>query len=422
MKKKSLLSKTLVLCLILIAFRPLIDLSGSYEGSGINLGGMYGIFFSILLILKVLLRLYFKKNTYLFEVFFVVIMIIYLLGILHSTVNSSFIVSSSRFIVGFSAIFLLYFYQEVKLETLKKIFVVLLLTSSVPIVIAWLQYLGMYPYTYFDYAEGNIIVGRASGGYLQPNSLTRILLFVVLLIYISGNNLVAKIPLKYSIIFLCFMTIVISGHRTSLVIFVVFFISYEFIFSRNMVKFLFKSYILIPTIIIFLLIIMSDQASPLINYVNVYYATFADLLSGNSNLRGREDIWGHVMVYLQSNDLSKWLVGIGYPPFEAHNDFLRVILVNGLIGLIIQSLFFIYIYIFVRKRVSSIGKKSLNMIYIYLFIFSMTLQPTEYPYFMWLFSLSLLWVLVYQPALRQSSSIEYSALKRDSIQRKEAFK
>jgi hypothetical protein len=79
------------------------------------------------------------------------------------------------------------------------------------------------------------------------------------------------------------------------------------------------------------------------------------------------------------------LFGFGYEPWDMHNDLLRAGIVWGLLGAVLTISAMIMFYLFTRRMITKKGRWFLVTIYLILIIFSLTLKPTSYPYYMWLF-------------------------------------
>lgn len=374
--------KVLTVILLLLIFRPIIDLSGAYHGDAINLGGVYGFFFACICAMFFFMCWFEKERLHLFLVFLVLIFLSYCIGFLANGISIESIVSLGRFVIGFSAFVFLIVPKEYRINfnKLTRLFFFIIL---IPITIAWLQYVGLYPYSYYDYVNG-VPIGRPSGGYFQPNSLTRLLIFACILLYIIDKYMPIKQTTKYGFLLLFLATTFISSHRTSLIILIVTLCYFEMYVYFN--KFIKKIPLLVLFFTAFGVFILIKMKEKLLLHWEIYKsAIFIFNESGELSFRGRGVVWKDVVQLLSENEYFQWMFGLGYPPFEAHNDFLRILLVNGILGLIFYLLFFVYVYRFVKKRVNQFGLKVLRISYLFLFLYSIPLQPTEYPSFMWMF-------------------------------------
>ena len=376
--------------LFLIVARTVIDLvGGAYSEEGtINPGGIIGLLFAAGAMLLLIFRLMEKGRVYYFAAFIFALLIGYAIGL--SAIGDFEVASVGRFLMGFTAAFLLIYPQKYQVDIVKMInlyFLVLL----VPISIAWLQFFNFYEYSYFDYVN-DAEFGRPSGGYYQPNSLTRILIFGILLTYIVDYKKKMHVFMKYGMISLFLLTIFISGHRTSLLIALIAIFLFDVAGKFN------RFILLLPLTGIFAIAagaaIYRSMGETLKDYAAIYSSYFKLYSDGQFNLRGREDIWRNIFDEMAlNNGFIQWVFGRGAPFFDAHNDLLRILMVNGVFGVIVYAVFIIYIYRFCVQRSNRFGRNAIRVIFLYLFLFGLTLQPMEYSHFMQLFFFSLFAVL-----------------------------
>ncbi|WKA57749.1 hypothetical protein QWY16_14770 [Planococcus shenhongbingii] len=376
--------------LFLIVTRTVIDLlGGAYVEEGpVNPGGISGLLFAGGAVLLVLIRLIEKGKVHYFAAFIIILLVVYAIAL--STNDEFGVASVARFIIGFSAAFLLIYPQKnrVNVSRMIKLYFILLL---IPIGIAWLQFFNLYEYSYFDYVNGEEF-GRPSGGYFQPNSLTRLLIFGILIIYILDQAERMNIFLKYGMITLFFLTIFISGHRTSLLIALLIVLLFDVAKKfKRFIIFLPLTGILCIAALMAIINFMGDRISDYLTIYSSYFNLFSD---GEFKLRGREDIWSSIINQMAAeNGFMQWVFGRGVPFFDAHNDLLRILMVNGILGVLVYAFFLAYIYRFCTRRVNRIGKSAVRVTFLYLFLFGLTLQPMEYSHFMQMFFFSLFIIL-----------------------------
>jgi O-antigen ligase len=402
------------LILFLIAIRPVIDLHGKYEGSGINAGGMLGFFLVLLILLE--FAKFATHLTYGFAFTVLACLSIFLVGciqLLFVDEKHEVLLSVSRFLVGFTPVLLVPLILQqspvMQRDIVSKFFKVLLAASAAPFVIAWLQFFGLYPFSYYDYIYG-LPFGRPTGGYFQPNSLGRLMVFITILTYIvSYSNKIGN-RMKLTIIATAFSTAYISTHRTSILILalvILLFELYNFLFPSKVLAFrkfyLFFLFLLLGYI---LATLISDRAQQLISPATterLHYTT--ELISKSLDhitsykitdedyMRGRGLMWQMSLELMQKAPFSTKLTGFGYEPFEPHNDFLRIYVSHGMLGLLSHALVFFVLFVSAWRMVDKFGRTALSVLYLYLFLFSMPLQPTSYPFFMWLFFLCYSFIL-----------------------------
>jgi hypothetical protein len=102
-------------------------------------------------------------------------------------------------------------------------------------------------------------------------------------------------------------------------------------------------------------------------------------------LRGRGQMWHRALELMDKAPFSAIIAGIGYEPIEAHNDFIRIYMVHGVVGLICYMSIFVILFVSSWGLLDPAGKLAISALYIYLLLFAIPLHPTNYPYFMWLF-------------------------------------
>ncbi|WP_191566671.1 hypothetical protein [Metabacillus idriensis] len=376
----------IVILMLMICFRIIIDLTGylGEESGNLNFGAIYSVLFLCISFLLVVHK-WVNKGVSISDVLIFSIIIGYIIAFIYNGIFPGSSTSLFRFLTGFIA-FNLLFYSDLKGKSIKyiKLFFILLL---VPIIISWLQYIGLYPFTFYDWVNGSEF-GRPSGGYFQPSSLTRLLIFGCILIYIIDYSTKFKVHYKLSLLSLLLATCFISGHRTSLLIMLILILFYELHQIKKFLGFLLKSLPLIIPIILLATFLLREKIE---SYLIIYSELLNISNNGNLEVRGRGEIWGNAADILSNEyDPIQLIFGYGYPIIEAHNDILRIILVNGIWGLFLNIFLLIFVYKFVSKKVNKPGRIILNGTYIYLFLFSIPLHPTEYPNFLWLFTFTLI--------------------------------
>jgi hypothetical protein len=403
MQRESRFLKTI---LFLIAIRPIIDLHGKYEGEGINAGGVLGFVVASMILMEFFAHI----RTWSYQMAFIILaaLTVLLVGAIHLLVEPNILdvsVTFSRFFVGFSVLLiiplLLQQRPEVQLELILRFFKILLLASAIPAIIAWLQFFGLYPFSYYDYIFG-LPYGRPTGGYGQPNSLGRLLVFVSVVTYLVSLAKKVKGTQKGVILAAAFSTAYISTHRTSILILAFVIILFElrsFIFSTHRIAFrkiylgmlsLFLLYIFATLVSDRVQRLIDPATSERINYTTELVSRSLDHLTAykitdEDYLRGRGQMWYRTLEVMEKAPFTAMIAGIGYEPLEAHNDFLRIYMVHGVLGLISYLSIFLILFVSSWRRVDTTGKWALFALYTYLLLFSIPLHPTNYPYFMWLF-------------------------------------
>jgi hypothetical protein len=366
-----------------IAVRPLIDLMGSYDSAAaINTGGVIGLFFFLFLSVRYILKHIEGPHFNRIAISFLLIGLLYIINLVSDLNNNQNYVATARFFVGFSPLLMLPYFSAKQNHAYKSLIFftkLFLIIIFLPIIIAWLQNFGLYEFSYYDYDSFGRI-GRPSGGYFHPSALGRILIFSTLFIYFLSLKDIISIKTKYLSLAILFSSTLISSHRTSIIIAfsIIFFIEYINTLSKR-IFFIYSSIIC---------------ASATLFYIAIYHnRKFNLLLEGfsfqNGDLfRGRLGIWGYFINYFEQLPFWAKSLGIGHETFEPHNDWLRTVMTIGIVGLIIQILLFFFIYRYLRSCLDHQYYYLLNILFFIFLVFGITLQPSAYPNFMWLFSLS----------------------------------
>lgn len=409
----------LQLILMIIAFRPIIDLQGRFEGNAINLGGAVGLLITFGVTIFFILSNKKKDpllNIILYALIFIVLL--WFINVIDESRKHLILIDFSRFIVGFSPIILLFSINFIEESfSVKKFYYFYILTCTVPIIIAFLQYFGQIPHTYFDVVDGSW-VGRPSGGYIQPSSLSRLMIFSTLITYILSSSSKISNVNKYSIVFISVITTLLSTHRTATFILLLIIISFEiFSFLKEDKNKRIKIMMLLNITSLFGVLLLINNKFNFISLnlirdsMSVMTGAIGSLnINDESFLRGRGFRWEKTLEYMSNLSFGEKLIGEGYAVFESHNDLLNTYLVTGIMGVILFSTVYISLFIYVWRRVNTIGRFSLTILYIVLILFGITLQPSTYPNFMWMFIVSLIIILIVnkKDILRDGKSIRTS--------------
>lgn len=284
-------------------------------------------------------------------------------------------------------VFLNFFYQQSASST-KWFWPLYCFSLCLPLYYSFLQYTGKMPYYEFDVVNGEY-VGRTSGGYNKPMN------FIAFLfpIYVLGFYFVKirrKRVIGYFIIFLICSVLLMIGHRTSSLAFLI--ILASSFFSQTTVRLLYTYYKYYLNFII-------GMAAFIALY---FFQLFFGLIDG---LRGRIPMWlAHAENFFNSSPLTiffgeqniqlheryKNMKMVGSLQ-EAHNNAFRTIIFFGVAG------FFFYCT-FVRWMVLKVSEftPDRNLLFIryscflFLIFYSITNEPFYYTAILWP---TLLWIL-----------------------------
>lgn len=410
----------LLVTLVLVGIRPVVDLAGSYDSQGFTPGPILSLVTACLAWLT-FLHFPWTGSRPLRRAFLSLLLLLGL-GTTHVIVASALnyqlmptTESLSRVFASLSFV-LLYPYILAQRLSARRAFSIFLAVFFVavlfPITISWLQHSGYYAFSYYDYVDGARI-GRPSGGYRQPNSLGRLMVFCELLMVPAISTAARRrrtslVTICTFMLILCALTVFISTHRTSIISFgmIGVIIGFCLLVKRGMLNRLAKYYSLIGW-----LLGMACIAAILLYWWNGikfggffssfehYWELLRNLIVGNEfdTFRGRSPIWSKSWQYFTDRNTLGILFGGGYVPWEAHNDVLNILLKWGAVGLLLYGFFIWGVLQFCWKRCTGLGKTMLVGNALFLCLFAVSLHPTDYTLYMWLWGLTCAATFVFFP-------------------------
>jgi hypothetical protein len=267
----------------------------------------------------------------------------------------------------------------------------------IPLYYSYLQYTGRMGFSEFDSYDGEVI-GRISGGYQKPMNLIAFIVPIFLLGFylwkVKGRWIIGGL-----IVFGILTAIFFIGHRTSLIAFVVMFISLFFMRTTQKVIYTYYRYFL-------------NFFVPIAAFISfrIMFSTVGLL----DKLRGRVPIWElHAWQYFDQGPFNlllgsqKVLLDSDHRDLsvvlneEVHNNSFRTIVVFGLLG------FFLYC-VFMRKIVMHIRNSDypprLKFVmysgFTYFIFYTITNEPMYYGSVLWPV---LIWIFLVQsmPSFRR---------------------
>ncbi|MGW4291828.1 O-antigen ligase family protein [Micromonospora chersina] len=265
---------------------------------------------------------------------------------------------------------------------------VVVVAAVVHCVLAWLQVAGVLPYSFYFELPGQKI-GRASGGYYHPMSLGRLLMFAVFLIYVLGDRLRVRAAVRYALIALFVATGVVSLHRFTIVCLAVIVVAFEARRLRGWRAGMTRRRL--PLAVGAAVVVVAAVAGALSSATirNKAHVTLTEVGSldvrSDTFMHGRGAIWNDVAEILHRSPLDVWLFGFGYEPWDMHNDWLRVLVIWGVVGVGLTIAVLVGLYRLIRAQLSPAGRLPLAVLYATLVLFGLTQKPLAYPYFLWLF-------------------------------------
>lgn len=257
-----------------------------------------------------------------------------------------------------------------------------LIILTVPLYCAYLQYTGQMPHYDFDTIDGTD-VGRITAGYSQPMNfivfIFPIYIYGFYLAMIKGNRLVG-----YGVILAVLFLLVIIGHRTSLVGFLIVFIAhFLYRLSAQLVKMYYKYFL--PFIV------------GITSFVALYiYKIQYGFLEG---LRGRIPMWlAHAETFFKSGPIEILLgqqeVMLDPKQYtvspllasleEVHNNTFRIIIYFGVAGFALYCVLVRWLVLNTYRNSNGSKMRFLKMsCFIFLIFFSITNEPLFYGGILW---------------------------------------
>ena len=393
--------RVLVVLVAAVTVRPIVDLFGRFEGEALNPGGVIGVLFAIGILVLVLV----SRGSWGLrgQGLLVLLAFIFMLSLTHVTFSDdprAASVNFARLVVGYSSALLVPSVARIGLNhtapAAVRAVAAIATVSLVPAAIAWLQFGGVLPYSYFDWHDG-AWVGRPSGGYHQPNSLGRLLAFVAL--YVGVLAAARKLSTKWVLgLWLgIIVTTFVSTHRTSIAATAIIITASLAIAYANYdrVQSLIRAvarFALVGVAVSGVAVLAAPH--PTVDFVGqslqrtarvVLQGVWSSSNESGVNLRGRERIWLDSIEHLAQREPASLLFGAGSAPFEAHNELLNAFMLYGTLGVAALAMVHGVTLMIAWSTTSRTGRKFLLVPLLYYLMFSTTLQPLDYPYFMWLY-------------------------------------
>ena len=269
----------------------------------------------------------------------------------------------------------------------------ILIGAAAHALVAWLQLLGVVEYTFFFRLPGGSI-GRASGGYYHPTSLGGLLIVAVFLCYAVYPRLGWSGRRRYAFVAFLLATAAITLHRMTILCVLLLIAGFELIRVHEALR---SGRIRRRTLRDAAAILAAAGAATLVVARRwggeiAEAATFltsqavgALQLGTDAFLRGRGMIWSEYARVWSDAPVDVWLTGIGFEPWNTHNDALRVGVVWGVVGLLLMGLVLMKLVVAAWRRVDRRGRWALVCLYATFAAFGSTQKPTAYPYFIWMF-------------------------------------
>ncbi len=386
----------ILLCVFVL--RPVIDLGWDVTIiAGLNPAGVVAVFVTALMILYVILdrKITFFGSVFLFAAYTTVVTLLNLSNPEEAN-NQLRLLSALAYLIVVGRNL-----NEKRLEQCWFLFVVF---SIVPVILSYLQVIGVLEYTYLDFI-GGAARGRATGGYHQPSVMNRFLIFGIIyslyFLYRYKQNLrLYKKRFFQFYILISLPAVFFSYHRTTYILLTIILLLWMTMEYRGRFLKLLVSVAAagIGVLGVFLFLYRAGLFS-------IDLSGFADMFSLQNfieitengvqiNLRGRGGIIGKLMESFSANPWYYVIFGNGVDtnPLTGINmevadmDFIRIAWNYGLAGI---ALWFNQLLFFVRTLVKSgklinpyIHRAGIFIIFVYV-VFGCTIEATNTPNFMY---------------------------------------
>jgi len=268
---------------------------------------------------------------------------------------------------------------------------VMMLISLIPTIFSYLQVLGIFPFSYWDYLPIIGKIGRVSGGYRHPTGyLNYLVTLLPFLVYLFVNKAISK-RFFWFWIFLTLPMIGRSFHRATIIIVLLQIFVFIFLMRKKLTKYF---------AIIFFIFMMIIFFRPIWSLINQGGAITQLKFRGRT---GSEDYaWSKYSRYFIEFPFYQQLIGFGSPKlpddsYDPHSDWLRITFNYGWIGLIFYVFFLVFnvlIFLFklLKQKISSwINSPALIglVLIMTIVLYSITMEPLRYSSFSWFCALVL---------------------------------
>lgn len=264
--------------------------------------------------------------------------------------------------------------------------------------LAWLQVAGVVPYSFvFQVAAGEF--GRASGGYFHPLSLGFLLTFGVVLLGILRHRLGLPAWLRVGLVLLFLGTGIVTLHRMTIVCLVLVTLILELPHVRRaLARPRNRAYAWAAAA----LVLVAGAGAGVLwgeaiwTRAVIVVSTIGPLdVTSDRFMFGRGAVWSDTIRVLGQASPDIWLLGVGYEPWDTHNDLLRLAVIWGAAGIVLVGLILVGLFHLTRRMVDADGRRALVLLYLFTAIFGVLQKPLSYPYFVWLFLFGHVLVVVF---------------------------
>jgi O-antigen ligase len=274
---------------------------------------------------------------------------------------------------------------------------VFLLAMTVPVVLSYFQWVGVLPYEYWDWLDGES-VNRASGTYPTPLSMSFFLYYAFpLALSIAGGKVQGTQAKAGALVFLVLASgaLALGNHRTAYII-----VALQVFMWLAMTSG--RKAVLVFLAVLSLVVVLS------FGWLQTLSAPIGDALSGKDDmengqfLRGRGFQWLLFLNSYASSGPFHWVTGngastiAGYDPedteidsVEPHNDYIRILHAYGIVGLL---LYLSTLALFLKRSIRLLRSAEefprrlaqiMLLAIVAILIQSVVMEPMRYPTGVW---------------------------------------
>lgn len=368
--------RALYVCFLI---KPIMDMSYSYSfAGGLTLGRILSVlvvFNMLFVIIKDIGNLFIVRGKYFVFIWILLSLLSFSMsGVIDFVDGLEALFRYMNFLLPFLAMpFLIR--RDVDL-----FFAIIALASILPIAIAVLQ-IGGFQIGYFENTIGSLVRARGFFHDIFTNRLYFLYGIVGSVYFIVNNNSIKIKIFSITLYLLSSLSMFFMFSKSGYIILTLFFIL--LVVNLNLK---FKFIAVIPVIIaaLFFLFISFDT-------ITAVYQKEINFILGNEKIerlfQGRVFGWKDALEnWIESSALEKFF-GQGAIASGMHNDFLRILVCNGLLGLFLHILFLGYIFVklFFPTRCDNKFINQLSMVlFVTFMVDSIGLVPTLYPAYNWL--------------------------------------
>lgn len=342
--------------LIALLVKPLIDMGWDFNIGPFSLIDVHTIFFLLIGYLFIIRRSLFKVMNR----FILITWLIAHFGLLFGFIQfpgNSFDGLARMLFLPLGLVILPYFWFNSK--TRKKLINYLLLGSLLPSLIILFQVAGFLPTETVRMTKGFV---RMNGFYHDIVTSRMYILQGLLVLFVVYKLNVFKI--RFSIKLIILMILLVAGFFLYSKAFVgIVLLGFGFFIITQRSKF---SIIIIPLLILPVFIMFSDTVLPTVEQMFVSEIEYnqGELSDSSRLFSGRGSIWNEYLNDFNQSSFLTQLIGFNKNDGRTHNEFLRITILSGLIGLLAYLFFFLTL---IRKVVSTyIHKRELMFISVWL--------------------------------------------------------